>query len=69
MEKILVDIREEDDEIKDYFKNKDLVSVDDMLNAIADLLYEKHKLEEEKEERNVEPDLHDEYLDKVMGIY
>jgi hypothetical protein len=70
MEKILVDIREENNDIQEYFKNKDLVSVDDLLNAIDDLIYDKHKLEEEIEEMNKsnEPDPHDLWLDKEMGI-
>ena len=56
MEKILVDIREENESIRDYFKNKDLVSVDDLLNAIDDLICEKDNLEEKLEDQEEEPD-------------
>lgn len=56
MEKILVDIREENESIRDYFKNKDLVSVDDLLNAIDDLICERDNLEEKLEDKEEEPD-------------
>lgn len=59
MEKILVDIRKENESIRDYFKNKDLVAVDDLLDAIDDLLYERDNLEEKIED--MEQDIEDNY--------
>ena len=59
MKKILVDIREENEIIRDYFKNKDLVSVDDLLNAIDDLICERDNLEEKVED--MEKDIEDNY--------
>lgn len=59
MKKILVDIREENESIRDYFKNKDLVSVDDLLNAIDDLICERDNLEEKVED--MEKDIEDNY--------
>lgn len=50
MNKILVDIREENETIRKYFKNKDLVSVDELLDTIDNLIYEKKQLEYELEE-------------------
>ena len=46
MDKVLVDIRQETKTIKEYFKNQDTVLVDDLLNTIDNLIYEKHCLEE-----------------------
>ena len=63
MKKILVDIREENEIIRDYFKNKDLVSVDDLLNAIDDLIYERNNLEEKLEDKKEEPDYYKEWRD------
>lgn len=59
MKKILVDIREENEIIRDYFKNKDLVAVDDLLNAIDDLICERDNLEEKVED--MEKDIEDNY--------
>lgn len=59
MKKILVDIREEKESIRDYFKNKDLVSIDDLLNAIDDLIYERDNIEEKVED--MEKDIEDNY--------
>ena len=50
MDKILIDIREEHISIRNYFKGNDLVSVEDLLDAIDNLIYEKDNLEEELEE-------------------
>lgn len=46
MEKILIDIRNEEDSIKEEYKNKDTVSVRELLNTISDL---KCELEATKE--------------------
>ena len=59
MKKILVDIREENESIRDYFKNKDLVSVNDLLNAIDDLIYERDNLEDKI--KDMEQDIEDNY--------
>lgn len=59
MVEILVDIRKENESIRDYFKNKDIVSVDDLLDAIDDLLYERDNLEEKTED--MEQDIKDNY--------
>lgn len=63
MKKILVDIREENESIRDYFKNKDLVSVEELLNAIDDLIYERNNLEEKLEDKKEEPDPYKEWRD------
>lgn len=59
MKKILIDIREENTKIKDYFKNKDLVSVEELLNAVDDLICERDNLEEKVED--MEKDIEDNY--------
>ena len=68
MEKILVDIREENEAITNYFK-KDLVSVEELLSGINELIDEKIYLEEKIEDMKhpfVEDDLHDYWLDMQM---
>ena len=50
MDKILINITEEHISIRKYFINKDYVSVEDLLEAIDNLIYEKDNLEEEMEE-------------------
>jgi len=69
MDKIMVDIREENEMIREVFKNKDLVSIDEMLNAIDDLKYQIENLEEKVEdlERPHEDDFSDEYHDLYMA--
>lgn len=47
MDKILIDIREEHISIRRYFNDKDCISVEDLLEAIDNLIYEKDNLEEE----------------------
>lgn len=58
MEKILIDIREESEQIKRIFKNKDLVSIDDLLNKIVELDDDKEYLEDKIREIEIddEPD-------------
>lgn len=51
MDKVLVDIRKETDTIKEFFEGKDTVPVDDLLNAIDNLIYEKHCLEEKLQDQ------------------
>ena len=50
MENIYVDIREENESIRDLFNDKDFVSVDTLLDTIDDLLYQINELKEEPEE-------------------
>ena len=50
MDNIYVDIREENESIRDLFNDKDFVSVDTLLDTIDDLLYQINELKEEPEE-------------------
>ena len=50
MENIYVDIREENESIRELFNDKDFVSIDTLLNTIDDLLYQINELKEEPEE-------------------
>lgn len=49
-----IDIRNENSIICDYFKNKDLVSIDELLGAIEDLSLEVERLNEHIEDREKE---------------
>ena len=46
MKNVLIDIRDENEIIRRTFSNLDMVSVEDMLNEIENLLFEKDRLEE-----------------------
>ena len=46
-----IDIRKENSIICDYFKNKDLVSIEELLGAIEDLKLEVERLNEEIEDK------------------
>lgn len=59
MDKVLVDIRKETKTIREYFNDNDLVLVEDLLNAVDNLIYEKHCLEEEIED--IKQDIQDNY--------
>ena len=59
MDKVLVDIRKETKTIREYFNDNDLVLVEDLLNAVDNLIYEKHCLEEEIED--IKQDMQDNY--------
>lgn len=50
MNEILVDIRNENESIKKEFKNKDVVSVRELINTIADLKAELEAQEEHYED-------------------
>ena len=50
MEDVYVDIREENESIRNLFNHKDFVSVDTLLDTIDDLLYQLNELKEEPEE-------------------
>lgn len=47
MNNIYINLKNENDQIKEEFKNKDLVTIDDLLNKIDDLKYELDHLQEE----------------------
>ncbi len=59
MENVLVDIRNENEYIRNYFKGKDIVSIDDLLGAIEDLISDVDHLEEEIED--IKQDIEDNY--------
>ena len=46
MKDVFIDIRKEGKTIQEYFENKDYVTIEDLLNAIDDLIYEKNSDEE-----------------------
>lgn len=50
MEKVLIDIREENNQIRCLFKLKDFVSVEDILDKLCELDDEKSNLETELED-------------------
>lgn len=59
MEKILVDIREESEQIKRIFENKDLISIEDLLSKIEELDDDKGYLEDKI--KDMEQDIEDNY--------
>lgn len=59
MKKILVDIREESEQIKRIFKNKDLISIEDLLLKIEELDDDKEYLEDKI--KDMEQDIEDNY--------
>lgn len=59
MKEVYINIKNENDEISDLFKDKDLVSIDDLLWKIEDLLWEKEELE--RQLRDLEQDIEDNY--------
>ena len=59
MEKLLVDIREESKQIKRIFKNKDLISIKDLLSKIEELDDDKENLEDKI--KDMEKDIEDNY--------
>lgn len=59
MEKLLVDIREESKQIKRIFKNKDLISINDLLSKIEELDDDKEYLEDKI--KDMEQDIEDNY--------
>lgn len=46
-----IDIRNESDTIKKYFKDKDLVRTDELISAIEELIWEVDRLNESIEDR------------------
>ena len=67
MNKIYIDIREESDMIKRYF-NKDLVSVDELLDVIEDLHLEIERVKEKYDDlaRETTEDPYDRYMDNKL---
>lgn len=59
MDKVLVDIRKETNSLKEFFNQADTISVEDLINAVDNLIYEKHCLEEEIED--IKQDMQDNY--------
>ena len=51
MDRVYINMKEENDWIKKYFKNKDLVSVEDLLSCIEDLDSEIYELKEKLREK------------------
>ena len=56
MNELLVDIREESEQIKRIFENKDLVSIEELLAKIEELDDDKEYLKEKLEDKEEEPD-------------
>jgi len=50
MEKVLIDIREENDQIRCIFRLKDLVTIDELLDKLCELDSDKARAEEELED-------------------
>lgn len=59
MKEVYINIKNENDKISDLFKDKDLVSIDDLLGKIEDLLWEKEELE--RQIKDLEQDIEDNY--------
>lgn len=59
MDKVLIDIRKETRELKEYFNQADTISISDLIDAVDNLIYEKHCLEEEIED--IKQDIQDNY--------
>lgn len=60
MEKVLIDIREENNQIKCLFKLKDFVSVDEILDKLCELDDERAYAEEKVED--LEQDIEENYI-------
>lgn len=63
MSEILVDIRNESESIKEEFKNKDRVTIRELLDTIADLRCEKEEIIEHYEDviKNREEEIQENY--------
>lgn len=69
MENVYVDIRKENETIREYFYDKDFVSIDTLLNAIDDLLFQIGKMKEEKEPDEDTWNKYDmQYLREMEGV-
>lgn len=60
MEKVLIDIREENNQIKCLFKLKDFVSVDEILDKLCEIDDERAYAEEKVED--LEQDIEENYI-------
>jgi uncharacterized protein (DUF342 family) len=59
MNKVLIDIREENNQIRCLFKLKDLVTIDEILDKLCELDSDKARVEEELED--LQQDIRDNY--------
>lgn len=67
MKDIFIDIRKEGKAIQEYFENKDYVTIEDLLNAVDDLIYEKNSDEERYKDEisSLEEDIRENYRRKT----
>lgn len=63
MSEILINIRNENDYFKRYFKNADTVTLENILTVLDELIYEKGQ---ELENEDDEPDPYDLYMDRKL---
>ena len=70
MEEVMLDLRGCAKSIQERFKNKDFVSLDEVIGSFEDALYEIECLEEEK--KDLEDDIRDNYkpipLSEMYGV-
>ena len=67
MKEIMIKLTNQNDTIRNQFKNKDIVSIEDLLDAIENLVYDVERLEEEKKE--LEEDRNDNYVPRFRDKY
>lgn len=70
MKDIYVDLRTQNKSMREAFKNKDLVSVDDLLDKIEDLTFELEAVKEEYDDfkRDVEDNYKYMPIDEQVGV-
>lgn len=70
MDKIMVDIRNENDIIVNLFQGEDLITIDDLLNKIVELQENiddlQNEIDELKENNDYEPDPYDILMDRKI---
>lgn len=70
MDKIMVDIRNENDIIVNLFQGDDLITIDDLLNKIVELQENiddlQNEIDELKENNDYEPDPYDVLMDRKI---
>jgi len=70
MDKIMVDIRNENDIIVNLFQGEDLITIDDLLNKIVELQENiddlQNEIDELKENNDYEPDPYDVLMDRKI---
>ena len=67
MKEIMINLTNQNDTIRKQFKNKDIVSIEDLLDAIENLVYDVERLEEEK--KDIEDDRNDNYVPRFRDKY